>query len=214
MIIDMHIHEQTYSFDSFMKLGDIIEKSKAMGLDGVCITDHDSNGLRSFAEEMSEKTGFPVFVGAEILTFEGDILVFGVDKLPEKKLHAHELLQYVHKEGGVMISAHPYRKNNRGMEDGVRSKIALDGIEGLNGSTPEELNLKACDAGIYKNIPVFGGSDAHRLDRVGKYATKFPKNITRMEELVAAIKEGNTKPVYYDEGIYREFQYQRLLKAV
>ena len=214
MIIDMHIHEQTFSFDSFMNLKDIITKSKSMGLDGICITDHDSNGLRNTAKEVSEIMDFPVFVGAEILTYEGDILVFGIDKLPLKKLNVQELAHYVHREGGVMISAHPYRKNNRGMEDKVRNTNVLDGIEGLNGSTPEDLNLKACDAGMYRKIPLFGGSDAHRLDRVGKYATKFSKNIYKTNELVAAIKEGKTKPVYYDQGLYREFQYQRLLKAV
>jgi|LSQX01.1.fsa_nt_gb predicted metal-dependent phosphoesterase TrpH len=100
------------------------------------------------------------------------------------------------------------------MEDLIRTDIHLDGIEGLNGSTPQELNLKACDGAFCRNLPIFGGSDAHRLDRVGKYATKFPKRIFSMEELVEAIKAGGTKPVYYERGVYREFQCKALVDVI
>ena len=214
MIIDMHIHEQTYSFDSFMKLTDIVHRSKEIGLDGICITDHDSNHLKEYAKEISLAMDFPIFVGAEILTFEGDALAFGVDLLPERKMYVHELIEYVHNQGGVVISAHPYRKNNRGMEDKIKTTKNLDGIEGLNGSTPVDLNLKAYDAALLQNIPVFGGSDAHRLERVGKYATKFPRKIQTMEELVGAIKSGGTQAVYFNHGTYQEFPYHRLLNVI
>ncbi len=214
MIIDMHIHEQTYSFDSFMKLTDIVLRSKEIGLDGICITDHESNHLKEYAKEISLAMDFPIFVGAEILTYEGDALAFGVDRLPGRKMYVHELIQYVHNQGGVVISAHPYRRNNRGMEDTIKTTKNLDGIEGLNGSTPVDLNLKAYDAALLQNIPVFGGSDAHRLERVGKYATKFPRKIQAMEELVDAIKSGGTQPVYFDRGTYLEFPYHRLHDVV
>jgi predicted metal-dependent phosphoesterase TrpH len=114
MIIDMHIHEKTFSFDSFIQLEDIVEKSKSMGANGICITDHESNGLTEYAQKVSRDLEYPIFVGAEILTYEGDALVFGIDELPEKQMHSHELSDYVHCRGGVIISAHPYRKNNRG----------------------------------------------------------------------------------------------------
>ncbi len=214
MIIDMHIHEQTYSFDSFMKLTDIVRRSNEVGLDGICITDHESNHLKEYAKEISLAMDFPIFVGAEILTYEGDVLAFGVDRLPERKMYVHQLIEYVHNQGGVVISAHPYRKNNRGMEDTIKTTKNLDGIEGLNGSTPVDLNLKAYDAALLQNIPVFGGSDAHRLERVGKYATKFPRKIQTMEELVGAIKSGSTQPVYFNHGTYQEFPCHRLLNVI
>ncbi len=100
------------------------------------------------------------------------------------------------------------------MEGLIRTEIPLDGIEGLNGSTPEDLNLMACDAGSYRSLPLFGGSDAHHIDRVGKYATKFSKRINTVEQLVKAIKEGNTKPVYFDDGEYVEFNYHHLLNTI
>ena len=63
MFIDLHIHEKTYSKDSFLSLEEIVELAKERGLDAICITDHDSMGLREYAKEFTERTGFPVFVG-------------------------------------------------------------------------------------------------------------------------------------------------------
>lgn len=46
MLVDMHLHEKTFSTDSFLSLDEIVSIAKAKGLDAVCITDHDSMGLR------------------------------------------------------------------------------------------------------------------------------------------------------------------------
>ena len=50
----------------------MVEIAKRRGLDGICITDHDSMGLKEFAAEYSEKTGFPIFVGIDLF-LQGDI---------------------------------------------------------------------------------------------------------------------------------------------
>ena len=80
MFLDMHMHEMTYSKDSFLALDEIVAIAKQKGLDAVCITDHDNMGLKDFAKEYTERTGFPVFVGIEFYSLQGDILAFGIDK--------------------------------------------------------------------------------------------------------------------------------------
>ena len=55
----MHLYECTYSLDSFINLDQIVTVAKARGLDAVCITDHDSMGLRDYAAEYSKKVGYP-----------------------------------------------------------------------------------------------------------------------------------------------------------
>ena len=62
MFIDMHMHESTFSNDSFLKLDEMVELAKERGLGAICITDHDDMGLKEYAKEYSEKTGFPIFV--------------------------------------------------------------------------------------------------------------------------------------------------------
>ena len=39
MLVDMHLHECTFSKDSFINLKQIVAIAKAKGLDAVCITD-------------------------------------------------------------------------------------------------------------------------------------------------------------------------------
>lgn len=129
-MVTVHCHEMRNSSDSFMSLEEIVEQARQIGLDGVCITDHESMGLREYAELYSKKTGFPVFVGAEYLTREGDILAFGIDRLPdEEQLPAQEFINYVNERGGVCIAAHPFRNNNRGLGENLKKVKGLAGIE-------------------------------------------------------------------------------------
>ena len=48
MFIDMHMHESTFSKDSFLKLDEMVELAKERGLGAICITDHDDMGLNFF----------------------------------------------------------------------------------------------------------------------------------------------------------------------
>ncbi|WP_028829697.1 PHP-associated domain-containing protein [Proteocatella sphenisci] len=195
MLIDMHVHEMRNSSDSFMSLEEIVEKAKNIGLDGVCITDHESMGLREYADMYSKKTGFPIFVGAEYLTEEGDILVFGINKLPEKeKLPAQEFIDYVKSEGGVCIAAHPFRNNNRGLGENLKTLKGLSGIEVLNGSTSSEANDIAMRYCTQLGLAPFGASDAHSVMQIGKYATRFFEKISTVSELAEAIKNGRCMP--------------------
>ena len=79
MLVDMHLHEKTFSTDSFLSLDEIVSIAKAKGLDAVCITDHDSMGLRETAEEYTRRTGFPIFTGIEFFSLQGDITAWGLD---------------------------------------------------------------------------------------------------------------------------------------
>ena len=55
MFIDTHMHECTYSKDSYLKLEDMVKVAKRRGLGGICITDHDDMGLKQYAEEYAKK---------------------------------------------------------------------------------------------------------------------------------------------------------------
>ncbi len=202
MLIDTHLHESKFSLDSFISLEEIVVRAKGIGLDGICITDHESNEIASEAEIIARENNFPIFVGAEILTFEGDMTVFGLDKLPTRMLHAQELLDLVWKHDGVAICSHPYRQNGRGMGDLMKSLINPIGIEAFNGSTPEKLNLKAYHVALELGLPALGGSDAHNREQVGKFATLFPKNTKTLRDFIDAVKSKQVYPAFYDKGAY------------
>lgn len=71
MLVDMHLHECTYSSDSKISLEEIVTTARGRGLDAVCITDHDSMGLREYATEYSHRTGFPILWVLSSFPFRG-----------------------------------------------------------------------------------------------------------------------------------------------
>lgn len=200
MIIDLHFHTLQYSPCSHIDMEEGIRKAKNIGLDGICITDHDNTEAKRYTKDLERKYGLVVIAGVEILTYEGDILCFGIDKVPEKKLHAQALIDLVNKKGGATISAHPFRNNGRGLGNKIKDVKGLTAVEIFNGNTTYENNLKANQLANLLNIPCVGASDAHQLHNIGKYATKFLDNISNENDLIRAIKHGKVAPVYYDNN--------------
>ncbi len=195
MIIDTHMHERTFSGDSKMNLLQMVAEAKRKGLDGICITDHDKMGLGRYAAKVSKEQDFPIFVGTEYLSCEGDIVAFGIDHLPELHLPAQEFIDFVTEQGGVCISAHPYRSNSRGLGDELYRVKNLIGVEVFNGSATEEENRKAWETCRKLGLKPFGASDCHTLAHLGRYATEIPGSFTTVEELVKAIKTQECTPV-------------------
>ena len=83
-------------------------------------------GLKEFAAEYSEKTGFPIFVGIEFYSLQGDIVAFGIENYPKERIPAQEFVDLVQAQGGMCFSAHPFRNNNRGLEENPVSYTHLD----------------------------------------------------------------------------------------
>ena len=202
MLIDLHIHEKQFSKDSFLALEEIVKIAKEKGLDAICITDHDSMGLREYAAEYTKKTGFPIFVGIEFYSLQGDILAFGIDSYPDERVSAQEFIDYVHAQGGVVIAAHPFRHNRRGLEDNLATLKGVDAVEILNGSTMPDATMMAVQYAKKYGFATTGGSDCHYPHKVGTCATYFEEPIHTMDELVAAIKNHKCKPVFHQDFSY------------
>ena len=203
MFIDLHMHEMRYSKDSFLKLEEMVVIAKEKGLDAICITDHDSMGLKKFAQEYSKLVDFPIFVGIEFYSLQGDIIAFGIEEYPDHRVSAQEFIDYVKERGGVCYSAHPFRNNRRGLEGHLNEVTGLDGIEVLNGSTKTDACRTAAEYAKKLGLIPVGASDCHVPEKVGVCATWFPGEIRTLQELLAAFEKGGMKPAMYSEGAYR-----------
>jgi predicted metal-dependent phosphoesterase TrpH len=202
MFIDTHLHVYPYSSDSFMSLEELVAQAKKIGLNGICITDHESMEVRKAAQKISQEEDFLIIVGAEFLTDEGDMTVFGVAQLPAQKVSAQDLVDLVNEQGGVAISAHPFRQNNRGMGQKIKRVHGLHGVEAFNGSTPLHHNLQAYHLGTELKLAALGGSDAHTLQQVGKFATYFRTPIRNEADFIEAVKKKSTSPVMLKDYTY------------
>lgn len=203
MYIDTHLHENKYSFDSLQSLEEVIKTAKSRKLDGICVTNHDNSTLAKELGWFSMMDGLKIIVGNEVYTQEGDILYFGKMEIPNRRIPFKELLEMTEGTPRAFIAAHPYRCNNRGMKDHMREfKDKLTAIEGFNGNTSIEENMIAVREAIRLGIPISGAGDSHWVERVGKYATKFEKQINSYQDFLEELNAGNFKAVKYINGIY------------
>jgi len=200
MLIDIHVHTAKYSPCSTIELEEAIIKAKDIGLTGICITDHESNGINNMANELSEKHNFLVIVGMELLTYEGDLLIFGLEDVPAEKMHADALTNLVTQNGGIAISAHPFRENGRGMGEKKKKVPNLSGVEAFNGNTKLKQNIKAYTLGAELGIACLGGSDAHKIENLGQYVTVCPDGIRDVKDFIGAVKENKVFPAIYNKS--------------
>ena len=198
----MHLHECTYSSDSKINLEEIVTIARGRGLDAVCITDHDSMGLRGYATEYSHRTGFPIFVGIEFFSLQGDITAWGIEDYPGCRVDAQEFINHVNKAGGFCVSCHPFRNNNRGLEENLRVVKGLHGVEVLNGSTALEANRRALSYCRELGLKTIGASDAHTTGQIGKYATWLPEKVDRLEDFVEQLKTRQVRPAVWNGSSY------------
>lgn len=131
---ETHLHTSPVSRCAKVGVRENLLAYKAMGYDGVFITNHLDGNIYNFGgpthtsridfffsdyEEgvkIGKEIGLKVFLGAEI-TYEGtDFLIYGLDKQwyyahPEiEGMKQSEKLRFLMNEGALVIHAHPYRE--------------------------------------------------------------------------------------------------------
>ena len=199
MIIDMHVHERNGSSDSQLSIEEAIKEAEEKSIHGLCFTDHDSLYLRKHIKKYQAMTDVLLIVGVEIYTFDGDLLCYGIDALPQKRMCARETIEFVHARGGVCIAAHPYRNNNRGLKDKIISIKGIDAIEVLNGRTLPFNNNIAYKKASRKKLKLCGGSDSHQIGEIGKMVTFFNEEIRNESDFINAIKYAEYYPINLQE---------------
>ena len=205
------------SDDSFMSVDEAIEGAKSVGLDCICLTDHDAFWSEEQTRELSLRHNFLVLAGSEINTDAGHVLAFGLSRY-EFGMHKPEFLRAcADRDGATLIAAHPYRR--RFLEEPGRDLDARIGmleravadpffglceaIEGLNGRGSVEQNRYSADLGASLALPATAGSDAHRNTQLGTAATEFHGRVESVEDLIRLIKSGKYRPVNLRAGVPR-----------
>jgi predicted metal-dependent phosphoesterase TrpH len=204
MLIDIHTHTKTESDDSILTPEEIIVGAKRIGLDGVCLTDHDRFWDPQDVLKLGKDNDFLVISGCEVTTEEGHLLVYGLSEYIFGMHKSSFVKDLVDEAGGAMVVAHPYRRVYRetAPQDDVsyeemlaralRNRVfgLVDAIEIRNGRGTEKENLFAEKLAERLDMPTTGASDAHKPDELGTFATQFCDKITGPESLIDAIKSG------------------------
>lgn len=207
--IDLHVH--TNHSDSISSVEEVLESARKKKLDGIAITDHNTMTAVTPAPERDH--GLILIPGIEVKTEDGHLLVLGLKKPPSKGLSSIEVAEYARKEGCVVIIAHPNVPFRSFNEDAIK-KIKPDAIETYNAKTPFSKGMIRRNVELAKRLglPQTGGSDSHTPQTVGDMYTLVNAASRTVEDVLDAIRSGETIPAGKPSPIWeRPVRIARLL---
>lgn len=166
----------------------IFRRCQQRGINCIAITDHGTcaGGLRA-----REVAPFPVIVGQEVLTQEGELLAFFVHNDIPTGLPAREAVAHIRGQGGVVGVPHPFDRM-------ARSSLGAEQIEALlpDIQVVEAFNARSVfpqdsvmEFGRRHGLALSAGSDAHTLWEVGNGYVEMPPFSTP-QEFVASLSQG------------------------
>jgi predicted metal-dependent phosphoesterase TrpH len=170
----------------------LVRRAQELGLDGVVITEHDWLWTVQELDELrAAAPGLVILAGVEVTTVEGHFLAYGVSNpfaIP-KQIPVAELCHEVHRQGGAVVAAHPYRWDQPFDAILRDERPELDGIELMTGHMDEACRRKAAEVFRHLSLAGIGSSDAHDVEALGVCYTDFDATIRDNRGLVGAIRD-------------------------
>jgi predicted metal-dependent phosphoesterase TrpH len=195
MLIDLHVHTFA-SGDALAAPEDVLDRAEALGLDGICVVEHDSFEASSTAAEFGEGSGIVVLRGIEVSTDVGHLLVYGLEDDRWQALRrdgvvpGQTFVDFAVAAGAVVVPAHPFRADPDSIDERLATLAGVFAIEGFNGTSTRAENTRACEFAASYGLRLTGGSDAHVPGRVGRAVTQFERRVETAAELAAELRAG------------------------
>lgn len=203
MLIDTHIHTKRHSGCSIIDPYALVKKVKDLPIDGIVITEHnyiwrpdERDELRAYCPDVL------ILFGMEINCKHSlhYLVFYDLSRLsiPEMKLYEYmdeeDMFKEVHRNDGAVVAAHMLRYDRR-VEVSDVAKTPIDGLEAKSTNISYGETLKILDIADTLNLCTIAGSDAHRIDDVGKFLTIFDCKISNEADLIRAIKTRSCRAV-------------------
>jgi len=192
MHFDLHLHTSRHSPDSVMEPFAMVRRAHELGLDGVVITEHDWLWTESELDELRAAAGgLLVLAGIEVSARQGHFLVYGVHNpfAVPRGMDVTQLCHEVHRQGGAVVAAHPFRWGQPFDEILRTDRPVLDGLELMTNNMDADCRRLAARVRDEHDLAGLGSSDAHQLDVLGICCTEFDGTIRDMRDLVDAIRQ-------------------------
>jgi predicted metal-dependent phosphoesterase TrpH len=189
--VDLHVHT-TYSEDCWVPLEAVLEAVLNSPIDAIAVTDH--NEIEG-ALRLSDQAPFPIIVGEEIASLQGEIAGLFLSEWIPPGLSALETIARIKEQGGLVYVPHPLawdvpsavgRRNLEAIIDRV------DIIEGFNARILRQAdNLAAQEIARQYDLPIAAGSDAHFAREIGRAGVEL-EPFTGPEEFLHRLRAGTT----------------------
>ncbi|BCX05075.1 MAG: histidinol-phosphatase [Candidatus Roseilinea sp.] len=192
--IELHCHTR-YSPDSLVKLPDLIEYARKVGIHRLAITDHSEIEGALLAKQMAPDL---IIVGEEAMTTQGELLCLFITELIPDGLTLKEAIDRVHAQGGICGPPHPLdpRRFGIGMENLLEYASEFDFIETFNARTRDTGKNDEADYIAQRlDLPRVCASDAHTLQEVGISRMRI-REYTTPQDFVMALRDAELLPNY------------------
>jgi predicted metal-dependent phosphoesterase TrpH len=190
--LDLHNHTH-HSYDAGLTPSDYRRAHEAGLIDVVAITDHNTI---TGALELREQADFPVIVGQEIDTADGELIgLFLAEPVPAG-LPALETAERIRAQGGLVYLQHPFYRLVRGrMRDAAREELRglglIDVVEAVNGGPlTGAANGRALAWARACGLPHAASSDAHEPFAIGSCLTLVPEAPVDAASLPGLLRTG------------------------
>lgn len=190
-------------------------KYKELGYTGIIVTDHFFTGNTCIpnnlpweervdlfckgyeaAKEEGDRIGLDVFFAWEANYRKTEFLIYGYDKEWLKRhpevidWTVEDQYKQVHKDGGYVVHAHPYRIRPYIKEVRLFPEY-VDAVEGINvGNENAVFDLQAILYARKHKLPITSGTDAHGYEKLRSGLT-FDHKLKDIHDFINSIKQGN-----------------------
>jgi predicted metal-dependent phosphoesterase TrpH len=191
MKFDLHLHTSRHSPDSQMDPPALLRRARELGLDGVVITEHDwlwteeeLQVLRALAPDLV------LLAGVEVSARQGHFLAYGVTNpfAVPRGIGVADLCREVHRQGGAVVAAHPFRWGQPFGDILLSERPELDGLEVMSNNMDADCRRRAGEVLRATGLAALGNSDAHHEDTLGVCYTEFDAPVRDNRDLVEAIR--------------------------
>ena len=197
MLIDLHTHTHHLSSCSSLSLEELIACCRAVGLDGLCLTEHDKMWSADEIARAAEAHHFLLLRGMEVTTTQGHVLAYGLPAPVAGLWSLRRLREVANEYGAFLIKSHPLRDGNfaAGLDgttaDDRADRLAMfDAFETLSGGESDTANALSTAIARSYGLKGTGGGDVHAASEVGRYVTRFEREIRSEADLVAELRAG------------------------
>jgi predicted metal-dependent phosphoesterase TrpH len=191
MKFDLHLHTTRHSPDSLMAPFAMIRRAQALGLHGVVITEHDWLWTESELDELRRAApDLILLAGIEVSAKQGHFLAYGVHDpfAVPRGIDVTQLCHEVHRQGGAVVAAHPFRWGQPFAAILRDSRPVLDGLEIMTNNMDAECRRQAARIQGEYSLTGLGSSDAHEEAILGICYTEFASTIRDQRDLIEAIR--------------------------
>jgi len=203
MIVDLHVHTFPASTCSTIARHELIDHCREHQLRAVALTNHGSIEDNRELELPLAEGGVTLIHGVEISTLYGDFLIYSPDLDYLARFKDVDAVPLAGSLAGdaALVWAHPAAGGGRSgstFYEGLADVVApfIDAVEVWNGNWSDERYVTAAQrVADDLGLPATGGSDAHRVERIGRCTTEIDREVASTADVVAAIKSGAVAPV-------------------